>query len=597
MKKRIADFIKGSSLQNPFSDSQARNFSDTKLINEFCPISNYWSLFNDQHEILLGTRGSGKTFLLKMMRYSMLKRIETPQAQQLAEKKEYIALYVPMYLEFVTHLTSADTSEEKQIQLFQFAFNCLLAQSLLVELKEILSEEKDKVKWAKTNMDLALALNDSWFDDHTQNVTDLFSLMNRLRKLFYNFDVTTGDMSTIPPVFKRQIGASLLAVKELVAEHLRLREEPTWIVCIDEAEFLSEPLQRCINSVFRSDSRRIALKVATLPYYHRTLQTLDPDVSVSAGNDFSYRVVDMKYDDVDFYNLTNTLVSNRIKTRFDSSLQITKLEDFLGTCGEDAQIDYYREEVGSKLATYDAILGDIIEELSDERKKSVDNYPNQRKTIYDKFAPIFYVRRMYQLSRKGNTKPGWYAGSQMVRKIAQGNPRAFIQIMNNLFEKARVSELTPKIQHGVIINYVQAFCESTQALESNGPTIYRELDLIASKLHEHVHNQKIRSTGCNFILSFDCDQSFEYARKWLQQAIAYSRVTVGEDALLNGITKRTVFLLANTYAAKYWLPMRADVSPQNIAIRNSQVGTYTVKIPGKKGPLIEQLSFFEEDSE
>ena len=118
MKKRIADFIKGSSLQNPFSDSQARNFSDTKLINEFCPISNYWSLFNDQHEILLGTRGSGKTFLLKMMRYSMLKRIETPQAQQLAEKKEYIALYVPMYLEFVTHLTSADTSEEKQIQLF-----------------------------------------------------------------------------------------------------------------------------------------------------------------------------------------------------------------------------------------------------------------------------------------------------------------------------------------------------------------------------------------------------------------------------------------------------------------------------------------------
>ena len=64
---RIADMVRGSNCQNPFSDSQARNFSDTKLINEFCPISNYWSLFNDQHEVLLGTRGSGKTFLLKMM--------------------------------------------------------------------------------------------------------------------------------------------------------------------------------------------------------------------------------------------------------------------------------------------------------------------------------------------------------------------------------------------------------------------------------------------------------------------------------------------------------------------------------------------------
>ena len=61
---RVADMVRGSNCQNPFSDSQARNFSDSKLINEFCPISNYWSLFNDQHEVLLGTRGSGKTFLL-----------------------------------------------------------------------------------------------------------------------------------------------------------------------------------------------------------------------------------------------------------------------------------------------------------------------------------------------------------------------------------------------------------------------------------------------------------------------------------------------------------------------------------------------------
>lgn len=596
MKGRIADLVKGSCHQNPFSDSQARNFSDTKLINEFCPISNYWSLFNDQHEVLLGTRGSGKTFLLKMMRYSMLKRIKDPQAQQLAEKKEYIALYVPMYLEFVTHLTSVDFSEEKQIQLFQFAFNCLLAQSLLVELKEILSEEEDKMKWAKTNLGLSIALNSCWFDDDASDVSDLFSLSTKLRKLFYNFDVTTGDISSIPAVFKRQIGASLLAVKELVAKHLGFGEEPTWIICIDEAEFLSEPLQRCINSVFRSDSRRIALKVATLPYYHRTLKTLDPEISVSAGNDFSYRVVDMKYDDVDFYNLTNSLVVNRLKTRFDSTLEITKLEDFLGVYGEDAQIDYYREEVGEEAATYDAILKDIISELSDDRKKSVADYPNPRKTVYDKFAPIFYARRMYKLSRKGNTKPGWYAGSQMIRKIAQGNPRAFIQIMNNLFEKARTSELTPKVQHGVIIDYVRAFCESTQALESNGPTMYRELKLIAKTLHAHVHNQEIRSTGCNFVLSFDCDQSFEYAKKWLQQATAYSRVIVNEDALINGITKKTEFLLANTYAAKYWLPMRADASPKNICIENNQVATYTVKMPGKKEPPNEQLSLFEEDS-
>ena len=74
LSKRIKEY-KGS---NPFSDSQARNYSDNKLSSEFYPISQFWTLFNDQHEILLGTRGCGKTFLLKMMRYSMLKRFDDP---------------------------------------------------------------------------------------------------------------------------------------------------------------------------------------------------------------------------------------------------------------------------------------------------------------------------------------------------------------------------------------------------------------------------------------------------------------------------------------------------------------------------------------
>lgn len=597
--KRLADLVKGSSLQNPFSDNQARSFSDSKLINEFCPISNFWTLFNDQHEVLLGTRGSGKTFLLKMMRYSMLKHIQNPQAQALAQKKEYIALYVPMYLEFVTQFTCPSFSEKYQVQLFQFAFNCLLAQSLLVELKEIISEEPDKMEWAKNNLTMALELNNIWFNDDASNISDLPSLSNKLTKLFFNFDVTQGNMDSIPPVFKRQIGSSLLSVKEIISKQLNFPEEPTWVICIDEAEFLPELLQRCINSIFRSDSRRVALKVATLPFYHRTLQTLEPNISVSAGNDFSYRIVDMAYDSVDFRNLTNSLCVNRLKTRFDPKMELDCLEDFIGKYGEDAQIDYYRNEVGPEGSTVETITQNIISELSPKRKAKSSSYPNPRKTIYDKYAPIYYVRTMYRLSKKGNTKPGWYAGSQMIRKISQGNPRAFIQIMNNLFEKARRFELTPKAQHSVILNYAEKFCFSTKALESYGPTIYKELDSIAAFLHNSVHNSTIKSIGCNFKLTFDSETSFINARKWLQQAIAYSRIFVEVDTIENGISKETVYLLANTFAASYWLPMRSDVSLNQIKVEGNQVATYTVKMPSEiessDPSLGEQLSLFKED--
>lgn len=587
---KISDLIKGSDHQNPFSDSQARNFSDTKVINEFYPTSKYWSLFNDQHEILLGTRGSGKTFLLKMMRYSMLKTIKDQRAKQLAEEKVFLALYVPMYLEFVTHLTNLNASEKQQIQIFQFAFNCLLSQSLITELIAILNEEPDKLVRVNTNLVLTKELNEIWFNDGSRDISDLFSLTTKLSKMFYNFDINACETSAILPIFGRQIGASLLAVKELVAYHLKLTEEPTWIICIDEAEFLTEQMQKCINSVFRSDSKRIALKVATLPYYHRTLETLDPNITVSAGNDFCYRVVDMKYDSLDFYNLTNTLCSHRMKTRFNPDIKIDKLEDFVGILGKDDQIDYYRKEVGEDKSTYEIIIKKMIEDFSDKRKSNVESYSNPRKTIYDKFAPVFFTRCMYSRSQEGNRKPGWYAGSPMIRKISQGNPRAFIQIMNKLFEIARKTELTPKVQHGVIYEYVKSFCESTQALGIYGPSVYKELDKIALILKDHAHNSKLISAGCNFTLKYADEQSFLHAKEWLQLAIAYSRITVDEDTLKNGIKENTAYVFANTYAAKYWLPMRSENPPKVIKIIDKQISTYTVKTHA-----MEQLTLFGEE--
>lgn len=503
-----------------------------------------------------------------------------------------------MYLEFVTHLTGSNASEEDQIQLFQFAFNCLLAQSLLTEISSMLQEEHNKVERAKKNLLLAIDLNNMWFGDNSDDISDLFSLATRLKKLFYNFDAKTDSLDSVPPIFRRQIGASLLAVKELIANRLGFFEEPTWIICIDEAEFLTEVMQKCVNSVFRSDSKRIALKVATLPYYHKTLETLESSISVSAGNDFSYCVVDMDFNGCDFLNLSNTLCSHRIKSRFNPSLIINTLEDFVGVCGNDDQIDYYRKECGAKESTYEVIEEKIIQSFSP--RKNAAGYTNKRKTVYDKSAPIFFVRDMYKLSKEGNTKPGWYAGSSVIRKISQGNPRAFIQIMNVLFEKARNSILTPKAQHGVLLEYAQSFCESTQALETHGPLMHRELNEIATILHNHVHGKYLISAGCNFVLNFSKqDDSFLHAKEWLELAVAYSRLIVDEDTLKNGIKENTEFLLANTYAAKYWLPMRADISPKRISIRDNHVQTYTVKNPQSIANTLEaeQMSLFKEVSE
>lgn len=591
--KRYADKILNFKGANPFSDSQARNFSDTKVSKEFYPISNFWSLFNDQHEILLGTRGCGKTFLLKMMRYSMLKKINNPQAKELVKKKEYIGLYVPMHLEFITLFNDSSLPKNMQISLFQIAFNCLLAQSMLIEIEALLDDIEDELEKFKKVAKMVKVIDELWFNIENSDIYELSSLRNKVDKVFYNLDWKNPNLESVPTVFKRQICSSLSSVKSSITQVFMWEEEPTWIICIDEAEFLNETLQKCINSLFRSDTNRIALKVATLPFYHTTLKTIDENISVVNGNDFSYKVVDMDYASKDYIDLTNALCRHRLGTRFNQDSECPTLENFLGIVGNDAQIDYFRNEIGEDKSKREYIEKDIIENFPNTRKKNANTYIEKRKTIYDKFAPIYFTRKMYLLSKKGNSKPGWYAGASVIRKVSQGNPRLFIQLMNKLFEVARETELTEKKQSQAVLDFSSDLCKSTKALENQGPIVDKELSKIAEFLKLRTHDGPMVTVGCAFKLKYKCDDEIQKNKTWIQLAIAYSRLIVDDDVKINGITDNTKYILSYAYAVSFWLVLRND-SPQKISINWDGNNKYRVE---NKDVDSYQLSLFEEGSQ
>ena len=583
----FSDKIKGYTGQNPFSDSQARNFSDEKVTSEFLPISLFWTLFNDQHEILLGSRGCGKTFLLKMMRYSMIKTVEDSRAAELVKKKEFIALYVPMHLEFVAPLNGIN-SEKMQILLFQVLFNCLLANSVMVELNSMLEEVDGVIEKARKRVSLVKKLDNIWFGDDQSEICDFEDLREKIDKMYYNIDWINFNETSIPVVFRRQICSTLLSVKNSISHILEFKTEPTWIICIDEAEFLNEICQKCINNIFRSDSNRIALKVATLPFYHKTLATLEEGISVSDGNDFSYKIVDMDYNSSYFIRLTDKLCRHRINNRFKKNSDCNSLEDFVGKIGNDDYIDYYREIVKDDRASYEVIEKEIIKSFPEKRRENAPNYSNLRKTVYDKYAPIFFLREVHKIAKKGNNKPGWFAGVKTIRKVSQGNPRMFIQIMCSLFDKARETKLTTRAQHDVIYKFACDICESTKALQKNGPEAYKKLNAISEKLQEKVHGMNLVTGGLNFTVS---DGSYE----WLEVAIAYSRVITDDETKRRGISKSSKLMLSCAYAVKYWLPIRSDVPISIPELEDINTNSYTVKGKIKKKNYVDpnQLTIFE----
>lgn len=558
--------IKGSNQVNPFKDSQARNFSDSKLAAEFYPTKFYWDLFNDQHEILIGTRGSGKTILLRMMQYSLLKKINDPKARQILDEKKYLSLYVPTNIEFLRSINPANIDPDKKIHFFQFGFNCLLAQTLITELKSIISDLDDNIiQRALIECKICKIISTMWFGEShnsdNQNLDNFTDLSFRIDQLYHGFNFYDEEnLDNIPPVFLNSIGKPVQCISKHIYEVLKMKNEPIWLICIDEAEFLDLPHQICINTLFRAYSQGIVIKMATLPFKHRTRETfIKNEFAEPNGNDFNYRNIEFDPNSEDYEQLTDSLCNNRISKILTTKGKSITLSNFLGVVGHDALVDYYRKETDSLNKKRIEIEKEIINQFSSKRKESalekgIGSAAN-RKAVYDKFAPVFFVREMYKISKMGGRVPGFYAGANLVRKLSEGNPRIFIQIMNQLFEKARIQPLNEKQQHLTLMEFAKQNCNITERLPEYGGTLSELLSSISNFLFEHTHKEELKDSGNNFKIHGKLldDPNIMNA---IMLGCAYSRIKIDENSLLNGITPSTEYSLSNIYALKYWIPIR-----------------------------------------
>jgi hypothetical protein len=557
--KREKNLFKGYVGANPFRDHQARTFSNSRLVVEFFPTSIFWSLFNDQHEVLLGRRGSGKTIMLRMMRYSLLKKINDPRAKKLIEDKRYFGITVSTHLEFIGNLIHQEIPEKDRLLYFQFAFNCMLSRAFLIELKSLINEKQSFVEKGQFSRLLTKEIAPVWFPSDWKDVEikTIDDLDKAIASLYESSSVHDGFINS-PQVFKNTICTPIQAISSFVAPALGFKEEPTWLICIDEAEFLPEIFQRCINTLFRADSRKIVVKMATLPFKHQTKETLSPGIfAESNGNDFSYRMIDMDDEIDDFIHVTNNLCRTRIKKALgDCHVKIDSLEDFVGKVGNDDWIDYYKMEIGEKNCSYENIIFGIRSQFSPERRQSVPRQRNIRKQTYDKYAPIYFFREMYKMSQKGNYTPGWFAGSRVIRKISEGNPRMFIKIMNEIFEGAKNSDFGLKAQHKIIFGFVRNECSYLQSMPSYGPILHPFLNEIALELKNKAHGGYLIFAGNNFKISKNQIERNKKLIDAIKEGVAYMHLRVDEKSMLNNITSETAFSLSNYISAFYWIPMR-----------------------------------------
>lgn len=570
---RLADRLKGQEYSNPFSDF--KNISSTpvsKMRSEFVPTSFFWSLFSNQNEIVIGTRGSGKTILFRMMAYSMLRRLENENAKRIVGEKQFFALYVPMEEDFVESITNRKLSIEDQERWFVFATNCLMVKSFVSELKSLLEDYPLEIR-----LDLEYELSNQiarmWNIEDRMRKTDLSELRFVVENIFVQQDRFYPVSKDVPAVFTNTVCGVIESVVDIVCNTLKLDHIPTWIICIDEAEYLKDHHIALLSRRMRSNIYHVVIKIADLPYYHSYSDKHISSEQAAVGNDYIKTI--LRVDEKDFETLTNNLCKARLQKFYNEDDDIT-LESFLGKVGRrddyrDYFKDYFKKELGRDITTNEineAIKKQISNSRRETSEKSGRSEEVNNQSIYKKLAPIYYVREMKN-RKTGNNKLPWFAGAKMVRRISQGNPRIFLRIMGTLFNVALEKELNPSNQHEALVRFSSLYRSETQSLEKWGDVVYKNLEKIGTELQNNVHGDTLKECGTTFKLK---ESSFSGNTEWLAVAIAYSRLFIENLEEVDALSSSVEFSISHLYAVLYWIPMRKDNNSITIQLEDIAQG-------------------------
>ncbi len=606
-KDPLAFKIKKYTGKNPFTESQVRDTPLQKLKSQFVPTSKFWNRFNVSNEILIGTRGSGKTILLRMMSYTALLSIENgPFRKQLAEELpldgvKFIGFYVPLRLRILKEIGTIydktaiskdveDTEETKKKKIeeqrrFSFLFNCVSASSILDEVNSIINHHFSDTEALLKEREVIDKLKEAWKIPGNKPTPTIKSLQEQIDRLYddiradwkFQKGYNQFDSALLEPV---------ISVLPIINNALGFdKQNTTWIACFDEAEYLNKNLQRVLNTIMRSESRGLAVKIATLPFHYTEYRTeVDGEYVQPEGDDFRFESIDYSWKENDFAKLTDYLVATRLAdTRlFDEIPESNTLESFVGSSSAKDLISLYRGIF--KNDDDDAIDRKIVEELQLKSSKNIQNYNEGQ---IKRYKPIYLIRELYKKSRKGNSRVPILSGAIMIRRVSEGNVRRFIQICDKIFESSRSRFLKPNTQHDAVMFFAEQRFERSQSVYREGFLLYKLLQAISEYLFQKLHNGPLMDVGVEFTVTNELLQN-EKIKSALEMGVAYSYFTCPQSDLFNGISSSTKFRLANSVAAYKWLPMRAGIGTK--ISRESQIASFLLEDNKIKPKVTEQLT-------
>ncbi len=535
--------------RNLFEVDNARNLSKQELVETFIPTQAFWRLLSAKHHVVLGARGQGKTALAKMLSHDhlawMAQSRDEPRAQSAIRDQEFIGIYLPTRLEWVGGLKNKPwLNEREREELFQWRLNIAGCIAFTPIAESCISTYVDgRAEQAQAERELAHKLSKDWIVEPNLIFDDLLQLRQHLEDTDYRKQIqilrerASGQLPAGEMPEGLAFGTDLFSpirqgIRQL-SRLLSINPNCTWLLCIDEAEFLDEMDHRIINSHMRAYPDNLFIKMTTMPYCHYTLAT-NIGVDLVNGHDFEY--VNMDSDRVMTARATGE--TDTIGTLFGRTLFRKLLE--ISDSGQDAPsaTDVLGESkiLDAQQKNWEAgsynikLLESYASPETVERARQLIGTPRFRNEISRKIHGALLLREEME-GLKGNKVPTVYSGARMAIRCADCNPRRLIRIFNALLmlrakEQKRVLAwrhksvlISPADQTRAMRTLSTSTLNQVRSLKDVGPELHEFLCMLGNYMHDNLYGKPLTTDQVSSVTIDDSVSENDW--KLIRVAVGY----------------------------------------------------------------------------
>ncbi|MBA4409707.1 MAG: hypothetical protein C0397_09835 [Odoribacter sp.] len=448
----------------------ARYMSFEEVASSFIKPEGFDEICRNDHTILTGSRGCGKTTLLKMLHPKALYNWKGIDAEDVKNRIPFIGIYIPSDAQWSYQIKVIKKQLTKNSVFGDNLFSGVVNANVLVAICSTFSALIEMLKLDQNfEVDLSIELIENWNIPKPVS-PNLASITLKLTTMVNNFNIFVRKKKyevDLPDIcysdFINLVSIGIM-IFENQANKLKLdffKKDYKWALCFDELEIAPEWLKhKLINSDLRSRDQKILFKLTSTPGLDE-LRNKSDITRPSKYEDFNVHKlwVHDKKSQNDWHIFCAKYVKSHLSKSskaikdlksifgihsFDDALK--QSENVFATCKTKNDTQFYEDGLVWKamklLAEFDKSFYRFLLRKQMDPSNPIPINRNQLNSVHRKIKQIVYYRYYFteqslqdnSIKLRSRNVNLFNHGLDFIFDIADGNPRAFVILINS-FEK------------------------------------------------------------------------------------------------------------------------------------------------------------------